>query len=45
MLTVFQVAYMTGLDNGACPPGYPIGFMHVCIFPALSSDSDVLMVT
>jgi hypothetical protein len=24
-----QVAYLTGLDNGSCPPGYPVGFIAV----------------
>lgn len=24
-----HVAYMSDIDNGACPPGYPVQFMHL----------------
>ena len=24
-----HVAYMTGLDNGACPDTHPVGLMHL----------------
>ena len=35
-----HVAYMSDIDNGACPPGYPILFMHL-FFEVLYSVNNI----
>ena len=35
-----HVAYMSDIDNGACPPGYPVHFMHI-FFEVLYSVANV----
>lgn len=35
-----HVAYMSDIDNGACPPGYPVQFMHL-FFEVLYSVNNI----